>query len=100
MTTADIDPAGTLATVVAALAAPGPHRRSADPRLDEFARRAGPDVAIGSGAGALKIYAIFAVDPDTNEVRVRVVDESGRLIRMIPPESVGEMIAAMSGYRG
>jgi hypothetical protein len=100
MTTADIDPAGILATAVATLAAPGQPGKSGDPKLDEFARRAGPDVAIGSGAAALKVYAIFAVDPDTRQVRVRVVDEAGRLIRMIPPKSVAEMIAAMSGYGG
>ena len=100
MTTADIDPTGIVATAVAAVAAPRPPRRAGESRLDDFARRAGPDVAIGSGPGSVQVYAIFAVDPDTNQVRVRVVDESGRLIRMIPPKSVGEMIATMNRYNG
>jgi hypothetical protein len=98
MTTADLDPAASLATAVATIVAPGPRGRPGDSRLDEFARHAGPDVAISSGARAVKVYAIFAVDPDTNRVLVRVVDEAGRLIRMIPPKSVKEMIAAMNRY--
>jgi len=101
MSTTDIDPAAaSLATAVAASAMPGLPGRSGDPRLDEFARRAGPDVAIGSGQAPVKMHAIFSVDPDTNRLRVRVVDDAGRLVRMIPPDSVAEMIAAMGGYGG
>lgn len=73
---------------------------SADPVLDDFARRAGPDVAFDSGAQVVRVFAIFIVDPETNRIRVRVMDDAGRLIRMIPPETVGEMIAAMAGYGG
>jgi len=101
MATTDVDPtAASIASAAAVLALPGPPGRAGDPRLDDFARRAGPDVALGSGPGIVRVYAIFAVDPETKQLRVRVVDDSGRLIRMIPPESVAEMIAAMNGYRG
>jgi uncharacterized FlaG/YvyC family protein len=31
---------------------------------------------------------------------VSVVDEAGHLIRLIPPDSVAKMIAAMAAYRG
>ena len=40
------------------------------------------------------------VDPSTKEMIVSVVDEAGRLVRMIPPDSVAKMIAAMAAYRG
>lgn len=68
------------------------------PPDDAFARAAGPDVAVDGEVGLVRVYAIFSFDPTTNEVRVRVVDETGRLIRSIPPESVAAMIAAMAGY--
>ena len=105
MSTTDFDPAAFPATAVTAVAVPAVpvrpevSRRTGDASLDEFARRAGPDVAVGSGPEAVKVYAIFAVDPDTNRMRVRVVDDTGRLIRMIPAESVAKMIAAMTGYK-
>ena len=101
MNTTDVDPAAaSLTTAVAALAVPGLPGRPVDPKLDEFARRAGPDVAVGSGQGMVRVYAIFSVDPGTKRLKVRVVDDSGRLVRIIPPESVAEMIAAMSAYGG
>lgn len=68
--------------------------------LDAFGRAAGPDAAVDGGDGFVRVYAIFSFDPSTNEVRVRVVDETGRLIRTIPPESVAAMIAAMAAYTG
>ena len=78
-------------TAAAPGAAPGTGRGSSAAALDAFAQRAGPDVAIGSGPEMVRVYAIFAVDPDTRKVHVRVIDDKGRLIRMIPPESVSEM---------
>jgi hypothetical protein len=99
MPTIDPDPtAASLAAGVALLALPGLRERTGDPSLDQFARRAGPDVAIGSGSSIVRAYAIFSLDPETKELRVRVVDDAGRLIRAIPPESVGQMIAAMGKY--
>jgi hypothetical protein len=106
MSTTDFDPAAFPATAVGPIAVPVlPGRpevagRSGDAHLDEFARKAGPDVTFGSGLEMVKVYAIFAIDPDTNRMRVRVVDDTGRLIRMIPADSVAKMIAAMSGYNG
>jgi hypothetical protein len=68
--------------------------------LDAFAKRGGPDVAIKTDAGMVQVHAVFQLDPSTRELSVSVVDESGRLIRLIPPESVSQMIAAMATYRG
>jgi hypothetical protein len=68
--------------------------------LDAFAERAGPDVAVGSEGGLVRAHAVFRMDPVTKEMTVSVVDEGGRLIRMIPPDSVAKMITAMATYRG
>jgi hypothetical protein len=68
--------------------------------LDAFAKRAGPDVAVATDAGPVRVHAVFQMDPTTKEMSVSVVDEAGRLIRMIPPDSVAKMIAAMAAYRG
>ena len=89
-----------IAEIAAAVpgAIPGTARGSSAGALDNFARQAGPDVAIGSGPEMIRVYAIFAVDPETKKVHVRVMDDQGRLIRMIPPESVAEMLAAMSWH--
>ena len=79
-----------------------PHRdgRSLTVPLDAFAKRAGPDAAVSTDAGVVRVHAVFQMDPTTKEMTVSVVDESGRLVRMIPPESVAQMIAAMAAYRG
>ena len=68
--------------------------------LDAFAKRAGPDVAVSADAGMIRVHAVFQMDPSTKEMSVSVVDEAGRLVRMIPPDSVAKMIAAMAAYRG
>jgi hypothetical protein len=68
--------------------------------LDAFSKRAGPDVAVTADAGPVRVHAVFQVDPSTREMSVSVVDEAGRLVRMIPPDSVAKMIAAMAAYRG
>jgi hypothetical protein len=68
--------------------------------LDAFARRGGPDVAVKTDDGLVRAHAVFSIDPTTHEMSVSVVDEAGRLIRMIPPDSVAKMIAAMATYRG
>lgn len=70
------------------------------PAVDAFARVAGPDATVQGELRLLRVYAIFSFDPVSNEVRVRVVDERGRLIRTIPPESVAKMLAAMRAYAG
>jgi hypothetical protein len=68
--------------------------------LDAFAKRAGPDVAVAADNGIVRVHAVFQIDPSTKEMSVSVVDEAGRLVRMIPPDSVAKMIAAMAAYRG
>ncbi len=68
-------------------------------RLDEFSKEAGPDVKIDTPGGPVAMFAVFSVDPDTEEVRVAVVDESGRLVRLIPADSVAEMVNTMAAYR-
>lgn len=68
--------------------------------LDAFAKRAGPDVAVSADSGLVRVHAVFQMDPSTKEMSVSVVDEAGRLVRMIPPDSVAKMIAAMAAYRG
>jgi hypothetical protein len=67
------------------------------PVLDEFGRRSGPDVVVGFDL-PVRVYAIFAVDEETGRLRVNVVDDRGRLVRILPPESVGQMLAAMAAY--
>lgn len=67
------------------------------PELDDFGRRCGPDVAVGVPL-PVRVYAIFAVD-ETGRLRVNVVDDRGRLLRILPPASVGQMVAAMAAYR-
>ena len=57
-----------------------------------------PDAEIAIADTLVRVHAMFHVDPETKRVQVSVVDEQGRLIRMIPPESVSEMLAAMSAY--
>ena len=69
-------------------------------QLDAFARRSGPDVAIDTVAGLVRVHAVFQLDPTTREMTVSVVDETGKLVRMIPSDSVAQMIAAMAAYRG
>jgi hypothetical protein len=68
--------------------------------LDRFARQGGPDVAVRTASGLVRVHAVFQMDPSTRELTVSVVDEGGRLIRMIPSDSVARMIAAMASYRG
>ncbi len=66
------------------------------PVLDEFGRRSGADVVVGVDL-PVRVYAIFAVD-ETGRLRVNVVDDRGRLLRILPPDSVGQMLAAMAAY--
>jgi len=57
-----------------------------------------PDAEIAIGDTLVRVHAMFQVDPTTKEVHVSVVDDRGRLIRMIPPDSVAQMLAAMASY--
>ena len=93
-----LDPVATSSIRLGEL--PRPSAGSGGPGFDAFARVAGADAALDLELGFVRVYAIFTFEPGTNEVRVRVVDETGRLIRTIPPESVAAMIAAMRAYAG
>jgi len=68
--------------------------------LDKFAKQGGPDAAVQTAAGVISVHAVFQLDAKTRELSVAIVSEDGQLIRMIPPESVARMIAAMATYRG
>ncbi len=68
--------------------------------LDQFAKRGGPDASVKTATGVVYVHAVFQMDPTTKEMSVSIVDEAGRLVRMIPPDSVARMIAAMATYRG
>ncbi|HEX8941047.1 MAG TPA: hypothetical protein VF763_12875 [Candidatus Limnocylindrales bacterium] len=65
---------------------------------DPFARRAGPDVSIRTEDGVVWRQAIFSVDPATHQLQVAIVDQSGRLLRTIPAESIARMLSAMAAY--
>ena len=69
-------------------------------RDDPFARQAGPDVSLVRGGVEVRVYTHFSVDPMTKEVQVAIVDQAGRLVRMIPPDSVAQMLQAMNSYGG
>jgi len=68
-------------------------------RTDEFSQQAGPDVRVDSPSGPVAMFAVFTVDPETDEVRVAVIDEQGRLVRLIPADSVSEMVSTMRSYQ-
>jgi hypothetical protein len=85
----------------AAAARPWPASRSAEDGPGDPEREATepqPDAEILIGEGLVRVHAMFQVDPATKEVHVSVVDDRGRLIRMIPPDSVAQMLAAMASY--
>jgi hypothetical protein len=57
-----------------------------------------PDAEIAIADTMQRVHAMFRVDPKTREVHVSVVDDAGRVVRLIPAESVSEMLAAMAAY--
>jgi hypothetical protein len=100
MASRDLLPVAIIPGVAAPLPLPGSIVPGAgsDTHLDEFSKKAGPDVAYTKAGVQTEVYAVFNIDPKTHELRISVVDSAGRLLRMIPPESVGEMLAAMANY--
>ena len=68
--------------------------------LDQFSRQSGPDASVQTATGVVSVHAVFQLDARTRELSVAIVNEDGQLVRMIPPESVSRMIAAMATYRG
>lgn len=96
MTTTSSDLTTTAAPAATAAIALLQDSRPAPSAIDAFSKLAGPDVAIGSGSAEVRAYAVFDVDPATGKVRIKVVDDTGQLIRLIPSESVAAMLAAMA----
>jgi hypothetical protein len=68
--------------------------------LDQFAKQGGPDATVQTADGPVNVHVVFQLDSKTHQVSVAIVSQDGQLIRMIPPESVSRMIAAMATYRG
>ena len=60
--------------------------------------RAVPDVSVSTRRGDQPSYVSFDVNPQTHQLQISVLDGSGRLVRVIPPDSVSEMMAAMARY--
>ena len=77
-------------------ATPGSDPTAGDPPA--AAHDGPPDAEIAIANSLVRVHAMFQVDPKTKEVQVSVVDDRGRLIRIIPPDSVAQMIAAMASY--
>ncbi len=98
MATNDLLSTALVTTGVAPAALPQLSKDKA-PVADRFARRAGPDVSYKSSAGVTEVYAVFSVDPESRELRVAVVDHDGRVLRMIPPGSIAQMMEQMARYR-
>jgi hypothetical protein len=88
-----VPPSGTGGSVGPA----GATRDSATPHDPNHLDRS-PDVEIAIADTMVRVHALFHVDPKTNTVHVSVVDEHGKVVRLIPPESVSEMLAAMAAY--
>jgi hypothetical protein len=57
-----------------------------------------PDVEVEVSNAMVRVFAVFQVDPETHEMHVSVVDDAGRLVRLIPPDSVAQMISEMAAY--
>jgi len=85
---------GTAPAVVPQLAP-----QTVGPVRDRFAKRAGPDVSFKGPEGVTNAYAVFQIDPTSKQLQVTVVDGDGRVLRVIPPRSVSQMIESMSRYR-
>jgi hypothetical protein len=92
----DVSRIGTAGASALGYALPVPGLRPG--ARDAFALAAGPDVRTDGPTGPVAVYAVFSVDAETNEVHVAVIDELGRLVRMIPAKSVSDMIRMMASY--
>ncbi len=65
---------------------------------DAFHKQGGPDVRVSALGASVAMFAVFTVNPETDEVQVAVFDDRG-LVRVIPPASVFQMVAMMRSYR-
>ena len=98
MTTERLSPVATAPAAVSGVAVPLPAGGAAGD--DPFARHDGPVVVMNLSGAEVRVYTHFSVDPDTHEVQVAIVDQAGRLVRMIPPNRVRQMLDAMNAYGG
>ena len=55
-------------------------------------------IAARSAPEAPTPAALFEFSADRREVRIRIVDSAGALVRQIPPGTVAEMISAIAKY--
>jgi hypothetical protein len=44
-------------------------------------------------------FAVFSVDEETKSTRIAIYDGEGRLMRMIPADSVADMLSQLAAYR-
>lgn len=51
-----------------------------------------------TATGSTTLTALFEFSADRREVRIRIVDGAGTLVRQIPPGTVAEMISAIAKY--
>ena len=100
MATNDLLPTALVATgsAPAAVSAAGP-RLPAAQQQDRFAKQAGPDVSFKGPDGMTEAYAVFQIDPESKQLLVTVVDGQGKVLRVIPPRSVSQMMESMGRYR-
>ena len=99
MATNDLLPTVLVTTGTAPAVVPQLAPQTVAPQPDRFARRAGPDVSFKGPDGMTNAYAVFQIDPSSKQLQVTVVDGEGRVLRVIPPRSVSQMIESMTRYR-
>ena len=99
MASSDLLPTALVTTGTAPAAVPQLVPGQGPAQKDRFAKRAGPDVSFKGPDGMTEAYAVFQVDPESKQLQVTVVDGDGRVIRVIPPRSVSQMMESMGRYR-
>ena len=99
-----IDPAVNLTAVTGGSVAPPvqlprqltpPDRvAKAAPDAERGEKRTADVAAFGNDS-----FAVYSVDEKTHVTRIAIYDGEGRLLRMIPPESVQDMLSQLAAYR-
>jgi hypothetical protein len=98
MATNDLLPTVLVTTGTAPAAIPQSTSRQVAQK-DRFSKRAGPDVSFKGPDGLTEAYAVFQIDPQSKQLQVTVVDANGKVLRVIPPRSVAQMMESMDKYR-
>jgi hypothetical protein len=99
MATNDLLPMALVTTGTAPAAIPQLSSTPMTAERDQFARKAGPDVSFKGPNGMSEAYTVFSIDPASKELKVMVVDGEGRVIRIVPPTSISQMLESMGRYR-